>query len=215
MRTTFFLGLLLSCIQCHAQQKQYDFDARQYAVWSVKYCPLGLIEGDQAISIATEYRFSDQLSVQLEGSYIFNFLSLSSNRVITQNQGFRIVPELRYYDNDLNRRTHRYMGLQLSYKNVIKELEQWERLNNYSQVTRIHIHKQNVTGAFIVGIQNTHRRVGFDLNVGVGIKYKKMDGFDDTINFNDADFGNSEYGELLTGIYPQATGTFKFCVRLF
>lgn len=216
MKKLLFL-ILLSTFSLigKSQQKQYDLDNRQYAIWSVKYSPLGLIEGDQALSIASEYRFTDRLSVQVEGSYIFNFFSLTQNRVILQNRGFRIVPEIRYYDDDVDRRTHRYMGLQLSYKNVKKKLEQWTNMDNYSKMTLVNLQKQNVTGAFIVGIQNTHRRIGFDLNVGIGIKYKIVDVQDDQNNNLVKEFANSQFGEMMTGIYPQTTATFKFCVRLF
>lgn len=216
MKIIFYFALfsLLSFVS-FAQQKQYDFDSHQYAYWSLKYCPLGLIEGDQALSFASEYRFADQFSIQCEASYIFNFVSLSNNRIIKSNNGFRIVPEVRYYEDDPDRRVQRYMGIQLSYKKVKKEMEQWRRQTNFSRAEQIQINKYNFTGAFIVGLQNTSRRIGYDLNVGIGIKYKEVEGFVDQNKYIDNDYANSQFGEMLTGYYPQATGTFKLCIRLF
>jgi hypothetical protein len=181
------------------------------ARWSLKFSPLGIAEFDQAVSLATEFRPVPQVGLQLEGSYIFNTVELSSERKISNTAGFRVVPELRYYDIYFKNNLQRYLGLQLSYKQVSKEVEAWTSKPNYSQLETHHLLKRNFTASLIAGLQNHAHRIGFDFNMGLGLKYKQFDDLSRSTNFTGFD---TYMGEIVGGYYPQLSGTFKICVKI-
>ena len=215
MRKQYYLIIVFIFInQFSFSQKMNGQNEATYSTFSIKVSPLGLIEPDQAASIAFEIRTSVHIGVQVEGSYIFNTWYLSNKRTISNTNGFRIVPEIRYYDNKENRNAHKYIGIQLSYKKLNKNIETWVSKSNYQQLETIEIQKYNMTGAVIAGIQNNAHRIGFDFNLGLGLKYKNL--YNNATNSNISDvFLPSEFGESITGYYPQLSATFKLCFKIF
>ncbi len=207
-RNSILFLLIFASLFANAKQKKEEHSS---AVWSLKFSPLGLFEPDQAISLATEVRVKPRLGIQLEASYIFNTLYLASDRVITNTRGTRIVPEIRYYDISFKRNVQRYIGLQISFKYVEKDVEQWVNKTNYRQLETFHLRKNNVAAIFMGGIQNHAHRIGYDLNIGIGAKYKTMN---DTYTPKDITPFSEHYGEALGGYYPTLSATFKLCYRI-
>lgn len=200
--------LAFIAVNCIAQKNQNNTD---YASWCVKFSPLGLFEPDQAFSIATEYRPITNVGVQIEGSYIFNSMSMSAQRSVRGTRGFRIVPEIRYYDVNFKKNVQRYVGLQMSYKQVHKEVEEWVYKTNYQQLTTTPLHKTNLTATLIGGLQNNTHRIGYDFNLGLGAKYKIIKG---TTSTGSMQFYDNYFGETLSGYYVQLSATFKLVMRL-
>lgn len=204
------LLLILMYVMSSAQRNPASSEPEP-AQWSIKFSPLGLIEADQAASLATEVRVMPCIGIQVEGSYIFNTLFLASERIVSNTRGFRVVPEIRYYDINFRKKLQRYIGLQMSYKQVDKDVEEWIYKTNHTRLETIHMKKSNFTTTFIGGIQNNSHLIGFDLNVGLGFKYKTLN---NNATFNDQNVFNTYFGETLGGYYPQLSATFKLCVKL-
>lgn len=207
IKNSFLLLICICAVKCAAQNKK----SADLTHWTLKCSPLGLIEADQAISFATEFKPKPRLGIQLEGSFIFNTIYFSQERSITNTRGFRIVPEIRYYDKGFKKNLHRYVGLQLSYKQVEKDVEQWVRKMSYRQLESIHLKKNNLAAIFIGGLQNHGHRINIDFNIGLGFKYKTMN---DNYHPKDITAFSEQYGEPLGGYYPTLSGTFKLVYKL-
>ena len=206
-----FLIILCACYStmAFAQLKNTSTD---HPLWSIKLSPLGLIEPDQALSLATEVRIKSHFGFQLEGSYLFNTWYLAINtRTVTNTQGFRIVPEFRYYDVNFKNTLHRYVGLQLSYKQLEKDVEEWTAKPNFIQLETTHLKKNNMTATVLLGLQNHAKLIGFDFNLGLGFKYKTLFNNEAISNNN---LINTHLGESFGGYYPQLSATFKLCVKI-
>ena len=207
------LFLFFLCI-CYSvwSLAQLNNSTQDYAIWSIKLSPIGLIEPDQALSLATEVRIKPHFGIQVEGSYLFNTWYLATNtRTVTNTKGFRIVPEFRYYDIHFKNTLHRYVGLQLSYKQLEKDIEEWSAKPNYIQLETNHLKKNNLTACILVGLQNHAKLIGFDFNLGLGLKYKTLFNVNGVSNNN---ILNSQLGESFGGFYPQLSASFKLCVKL-
>lgn len=208
----YFLTLSLSlCALFSNAQNNIQKSEAQNAKWSLKFSPLTLIEPDQALSFATEIRVLPHIGLQLEGGFIFNTWYLSTARTVTNTRGFRLMPELRYYDIDLKGNLQRYLGVQLSYKQLSKDVEEWVNKTNYQQLENIHLKKYNSTIVFIAGLQNHAKVIGFDFNIGVGLKYKSLDYHPNAASGN---LFPSYFGESATSFYPQFSTTFKLCYKI-
>ncbi len=208
----YFISFII-CFGNLISNAQYNYNEteRDAARWSIKISPLSLIEPDQAVSLATEFRPIPNIGIQLEGGYIFNTVYLSTNRIISNTEGFRIVPEVRYYDTHFKKNLQRYAGLQLSYKQLAKDVEMWIYKTNYQQLETIHLKKYNMTCALIGGLQNHSRLIGYDLNIGIGVKYKVVN---TDASFYNMDMFENRYGESATGFYPQLSAGFKLCIKI-
>lgn len=205
------LSLCFPFLFSFAQKNTYNA-VPDNTFWSIKISPLSLFEPDQAISLATEIKPIPRLSIQVEGGYIFNTVYLSTRRTITNTQGFRIVPEIRYYDIHFKKNLQRYLGLQLSYKQLGKDVEEWVYKSNYQQLETVHLKKNNMTFTLIAGLQNHAKLIGYDFNLGLGMKYKTLYNYPDRNNL-DTIF-ESYLGETISGYYPQLSASFKLCIRI-
>lgn len=208
----YFLSLLC-CVGYQFSMAQYNNNQSETdaAQWSIKISPLSLIEPDQAVTLATEFRPIPNLGIQIEGAYIFNTIYFSNNRVVSNTSGFRVVPEIRYYDIHFKKNVQRYAGLQFSYKQVEKDVEMWIYKMNYDQLEILHLKKYNMTGALIGGLQNHSRRIGYDFNIGIGLKYKA---FSSNASYTNMEMFDNRYGETSTGFYPQLSASFKLCFKI-
>jgi len=193
-------------------QRNYDgYGEKNFADWSLKLSPLGLLEPDQNLSLAMEIRPVPSIGIQLEGAYIFQTLYLSNQRSIPHTRGFRVVPEIRFYDVDFKPNTHRYLGLQLSYKYIDKVIETWVDRGVFQTYQTIPMQKFNAAAALILGLQRHPGRVGFDFNLGLGLKYKQLELPTQAGTQIPRGWPSNLYGELVSGFYPQLSATFKLC----
>lgn len=215
MKYIRILALTMFFSQNCLAQKQYDsFEEKNYADWSLKFSPLGLLEPDQNLALGMEFRPIPSLGIQLEGSFIFQTLHLSNQRQIPFTRGFRVVPEFRWYDIDFKPNTNRYIGLQLSYKYVEKDIQTWVDRGIYQRYETISMQKFNAAAAIILGLQRHPDRIGFDFNLGLGIKYKQLLVLEQVGSSTPRGWPGNLYGEVADGFYPQLSATFKLCYRL-
>lgn len=212
----FPLCILLITIQSFAQRtKQYVYEMN-YAALSLKVNPIALIEADQAIGVAIEYRLSQRIGIQLQGDYIVNSIAFSSKRIVSNVIGYRLIPECRIYNKIANKRNlQRYTSFQISYKTMQKDISSWEQRNNFEELKEITFRKNAYAAAIAFGVQKNPKRIGFDFNLGIGIKCKILHDIPKT---SVTDWNNDQYqpifGELQTGIYPHVVANFKFCYKL-
>ncbi len=215
MKATFtfiiFVFIQLSSI---AQRTKYYTPAIRYSQWSVKFSPICFLEPDQSMALSVEYRPAANVGLQLGVSYIFNTEFLAFDRFAENTTGYKILPELRMYNTTRTaHQLHKYIGIQLGYKHVSKDVSSWERKNNYQVQETVSLKKYTGTTAIILGMQRHPKRIGFDFNIAFGVKYKYLTSTPELAKTKSNLFP-SYYGEAWTGYYPHFNATFNVCYSL-
>lgn len=142
---------------------------------SVNISPFALADIDHAVMLGGEFRFKSNLSVLLEGGYIFYSHYYQEAK---QSRGFNLRPAFRYY---FGKRLHEFLQLQAFYKHVNYSMYSWldkDCVNNVSSYSQLQdfTFKKSVTGVnMMVGdIMPLSDKLYVDIGIGIGVRFKTL-----------------------------------------